>query len=155
MKLAHPDIIVTGPDGDYLIIVEVELNDTNVGPQHTIDQLKTLMVSLGCSIGLAVSGKHLFLLRDSLEKNHGESIEVVGEAKLPDSLLPPADGKEQKERAIKFESQVQQWLETLQLTSNLQHLPNDLRKLFAEPIISFLRVGEIRAAGSRWSRVAN
>lgn len=157
MKLAHPDIVVTGPDGDYLMIVEVNLNDNKVGRQNPIDQLKSLMASLGCSIGLAVLGEKMFLLRDSLEKSHGESIEVVGEAKLPESLLSLANKEQNKERTTgyEFESQVQQWLETLKLTSNLEHLPKDLRKLFAEPIISLLRVGEIRAAGPRWSRVAN
>lgn len=155
MKLAHPDLVVTGPDGEYLMIVEVKLNDSHVYHQSLIEQLKKLMASLGCSLGLAVSGEQIFLLRDSLEKSDGESIEVVSQARLPDTVLPVADEQWRGKGAIEFESRVQRWLETLKLTSNLENLPSDLRKIFQEPIISLLRVGEIRAAGPRWSRVAN
>ena len=155
MKKAHPDIVVISPDGEYLMIVEVKLNDNNIHNQEAVNQLRYIMASIGCSVGLVVSGEHIFLLRDSLEKSHGESINVVGEARLPDSLLPPADEQWRGERALEFESQVQRWLEKLKLTSNIENLPNDLRELLGEPIMSLLRLGEIRAAGPRWSKVAS
>ena len=43
MKTSHPDIIVTSPDGEYLMIVEVKLNDVNIhlnNSNNIIDQLK-------------------------------------------------------------------------------------------------------------------
>ncbi|MEM8810512.1 MAG: hypothetical protein AAGF01_31255 [Cyanobacteria bacterium P01_G01_bin.38] len=155
MKAVHPDIVVIDPDGEYLMLVEVQLSNSSVRSKSAIDQLRHLMASIGCSVGLAVSGEHIFLLRDSLEKAYGESIDVVGEAKLPDALLPPADEQWRGVHTLEFESRVQRWLENLKLTSNLENLPSDLRELFGEPIMSLLRLGEIRAAGPRWSRVAS
>ncbi|MBE9080277.1 hypothetical protein IQ241_23815 [Romeria aff. gracilis LEGE 07310] len=153
MKTAHPDIIVVGPDGEYLIVVEVKLGDSD-SRQNVID-LKQLMASTGCSVGLSISGERVLLLRDSLEKSYGESIDVVGEARLPESLLPPADERWRGVKGLEFESRVQKWLEKLKLTANLESFPGDLRELFGEPIMSLLRLGEIRAAGPRWSRVAS
>lgn len=152
MKTVQPDIIVISPDGEYLMIVEVKLNDNGVKNQNAIKQLKHLMASIGCSVGLVISDERVTLLRDSLEKLEGESISVVGEAKLPLSLLPPADEQWKGKRGLEFESRVQRWLEKLQLTSSMESLPNDLRELLGEPIISLLRLGEIRAAGPRWSK---
>lgn len=155
MNTAHPDIVVVGPDGEYLIVVEVKVDDSGSRRQDTIEQLKNLMATIGCSIGLAVTGEEVFLLRDSLEKSHGESINVVGEAKLPDYLLPPADEQWRGARTLEFESRVQRWLEQLKQISNLETLPEDLRELLGEPIISLFRLGDIRAAGPRWSRIAS
>ena len=58
-KISHPDIIVTSPDGEYLIIVEIKLNDVNIhlnNSNNIINQLKGSMVEFGCSIGLLVAG---------------------------------------------------------------------------------------------------
>jgi hypothetical protein len=153
MKTAQPDIVVISPDGEYLMIVEVKLNDNSVGNRNAVNQLRYLMASIGCSVGLAVSGERIILLRDSLEKSHGESINVVGEARLPDSLLPSADEQWKGERGLEFESRVQRWLEKLKLTSSIENLPNDLRELLGEPVTGILRLGEVRAAGPRWSKV--
>jgi len=136
------------------MIVEVKLKDTNTLAQNTIEHLKRLMASIGCSVGLAVIGERVILLRDSLEESNGGSIGLVGEAKLPSSLLPPADERWKGEPAFEFESRIQRWLEKLKLTANVDNLPDDLRDLFSEPIISLLRLGEVRAAGPRWSKVA-
>jgi hypothetical protein len=155
MNTTYPDIVVMSPDGEYLVVVEVKLNDNSPHHQGTIEQLKHLMASIGCSVGLVVTGEHIFLLRDSLEKTHGESISVVGEATLPDHLLPSADEQWRGTRGLEFESRVQRWLEQLKQTPSLETLPSDLRELLGEPIISLLRLGEIRAAGPRWSRVAS
>ncbi|WP_041244738.1 type I restriction enzyme HsdR N-terminal domain-containing protein [Gloeobacter kilaueensis] len=150
MKTARPDIIVVSPDGEYLIVVEVKLSDSDLHNQNAIDQFKHLMASIGCSIGLIVFGQRIILLRDSLEKSNGESVDIVGEAKLPDSLLPPVDERWKGE--YEFEVRVQRWLEELKLSSNVENLPHDLRKLFSESIINLLRLGDIRSAGPRWSR---
>ena len=155
MNTAHPDIVVVSPDGEYLIVAEVKLNDSLPLRQCTIEQLKSQMTFMDCSVGLAVTGEHILLLRDSLEKSHGESIAVVGEATLPDHLLPSADEQWQGHQGLEFESRVQLWLETLKQAPSLENLPSDLQQLFSEPIISLLRLGEIRAAGPRWSRVAS
>lgn len=154
MKTAQPDIVVTSPDGEYLMIVEVKLNDRGVPRKNAVDQLKRLMASVGCSLGLLVSGEHVVLLRDSFERSNGESIDVVGEARLPEFLLPPSDEQWQGQQGLAFESRVQRWLEQLRLASSVENLPNDLKQLLSEPIISLLRLGEVRAAGPRWSKTA-
>ena len=147
----QPDIIVASPDGEYLMIVEVKLNYT--GAQNVIEQIKDLMVSIDCSVGLIICGESVVLLRDSLETSNGESINIVGEARLPSSLLPPADGRWPGEPYFEFESRVQQWLEKLKVNPNAENLPNDLKQIFGESIMSLLKLGEIRAAGPRWSKV--
>jgi Type I restriction enzyme R protein N terminus (HSDR_N) len=152
MKTSQPDIIVTSQEGEYLIIVEVKLK--NISDRNAIEQLKRTMASIGCSVGLVVAGDRVILLRDSLEKYNGESIDVVGEAKLPDSLLPPADEQWKGNPAIEFESRVQRWLEKLKLTASMDNFPNDLRNLLGESIITLLQIGEVRAGGPRWSKVA-
>ncbi|MEG4634405.1 type I restriction enzyme HsdR N-terminal domain-containing protein [Microcoleus sp. AR_TQ3_B6] len=148
-----PDIIVTSQDGEYLMIVEVKLKHISIA-KSAIEQLKHTMAAIGCSVGLVVAGERVILLRDSLEKYNGESIYVVGEAQLPDSLLPPADEQWKGNPASEFESRVQRWLEKLKLTASMDNFPNDLRNLLGEQIISLLRIGEVRAAGPRWSKSA-
>jgi hypothetical protein len=154
MKTAHPDIVVISPDGEYLMVVEVKLNDGNIYVQQAIEQLKRYMASIACSVGLVVAGERIILLRDSFEEANGASIKVIGEAKLLNSLLPKADGQWKESSDLEFESRVQQWLEKLNLTANISNLPDDLRELMSEPIIR-LRLGEVRAASPRWSKVAS
>jgi hypothetical protein len=153
MKTAEPDIVVISPDAEYLMIVEVKLNDNAFSNPSAIDQLRHLMASMSCSVGLAVCGERIILLRDSLEKSNGESIDVVGEARLPDSLLPPPDEQWKGNRGLEFESRVQRWLEKLKLTASTKNLPDDVRELLGESVINLLRLGEVRAAGPRWSKV--
>lgn len=148
-----PDIIVTSQDGEYLMLVEVKFKHISIA-KSAIEQLKHTMASIGCSVGLLVADERVSLLRDSLEKYNGESIYVVGEAQLPNSLLPPADEQWKGNPASEFESRVQRWLEKLKLTASMENLPNDLRNLLGEPIMSLLRIGEVRAAGPRWSKSA-
>jgi hypothetical protein len=154
MKIVQADIVVISPDGEYLMVVDVKRNGDGVRAQGAIEQLKYMMTSIGCSVGLVVFGERIILLRDSLEKSNGASIDVVGEAQLPDSLLPPADEQWKGAPALEFESRVQRWLEKLKLPSSMENLPNDLRNLLSEPIISLVRLGEVRAAGPRWSKAA-
>jgi hypothetical protein len=151
MKIDQPDIIAIGPDGEYLMIVEVKLNDIS---KSAIEQLKQIMASIGCSVGMVVSGERIILLRDSFEKSNGESINVVAQAHLPDSLLPSADEQWKGDKYLEFESRVQKWLEQLKLPASTKNLPNDLKELLSEPIINLLRLGEVRAAGPRWSKTA-
>jgi hypothetical protein len=151
-RILRPDIVVTSPDGDYLMIVEVKVSD--VGHQGAIDQIKHYMASLNCSTGLVVSGERIVLLRDSLEQFNGKSIYVVGEANLPASLLPSPSAQWKSSPESELASQVQQWLESLNQPANFKNLPDDLRELMKEPVL-LLQLGEVRAASPRWSRVAS
>ena len=149
MLTLQPDIFVKSPDGEYLMLVEVKLKDTRDSVHRAIESLKRSMSSFDCSVGLIVAGERIILLRDTLEEYNGDSIYTVGEAKLPNSLLPPADGQWQDGGALEFESQVQNWLENLKLRSNLDTLPSDLRALLSGVVINLLQWGEVRAAGFR------
>lgn len=154
MQTIQPDIIVTDSDGEYLMVVEVQLSNTDHLVQRAIAQTKRLMTAVDCSMGLVVAGDRLVLLRDSLEWANGQSIKIVGEAKLLNSLLPPADEQWRGHPHLEFESKVQRWLEDLKLASNADNLPSDLRQLFDAPVINLLRFGDIRAGGPRWRKVA-
>lgn len=136
------------------MLVEVKLNDAVAQSSAPIEQLKQLMAFMNCSIGLLVSGERVVLLRDSLEQANGESIRVVGEATLPYSLLPPVDNQWKGRSEVEYESQIQKWLEDLKSVSGVRNLPADLREIFNESIISILQLGEVRAAGPRWSKAA-
>jgi hypothetical protein len=118
MKTSHPDIIVTSPDGEYLMIVEVKLNDVREQGQYAMNQLKRYMIELGCSLGLLVAGERVIVLRDSFDDSQGSSIRVVGEARLPNYLLPPVDEQWRGNPYLEFESQVQRWLEKLKLQTS-------------------------------------
>jgi hypothetical protein len=153
-KISHPDIIVTSPDGEYLIIVEIKPKDVREQRKLGMNYLKRSMIEFGCSIGLLVAGERVIVLQDSFDDSHGSSIHVVGEAKLPHSLLPRPDKQWRGTPYLEFESQVQRWLEKLKLQTNVDSLPDDLRNLFGGRIINLLRFGEIRAGGPRaWSKV--
>ena len=89
-------------------------------------------------------------MRDSLAEYDGASIYIVGEARLPLDLLPPADPQWQGQEGIEFKSRVQNWLEGLKIQANVEKLPTELRNLLNEPVIFLLNWGEIRAAGYRW-----
>ena len=155
MRTARPDIVVVSPDGEYLIVVEVKLSRDGTLHQSAIQQLKHFMAAFGCATGLVVVSEHVFLLRDSFEQSNGKSIEVIGAAKLPDFLLPPPDQRWEDVDPLKFEAQIQQWLESLKSASSIEGLSSDLRSLLGEPIISLLQLGEVRAAGPRWSELAS
>jgi hypothetical protein len=149
MQTLQPDILVKSPDGEYLMLIEVKLKDTRDSVSNAIESLKRAMVSFDCSVGLVVAGERVILLQDTLEEYNGASIYTVGEAKLPTSLLPPADGQWRDGGAVEFESQVQNWLENLKLRSNVDKLPSDLRTLLSGTVINLLQWGEVRAAGFR------
>ena len=149
MQTLQPDILVKSPDGEYLMLVEVKLKDTRDSVSNAIESLKRSMASFDSSLWLIVAGDRVILLRDTLEEYNGASIYIVGEANLPVSLLPPADGQWQDGGAVEFESQVQNWLESLKLRSNVDKLPNDLKTLLSGAVISLLQWGEVRVAGFR------
>ena len=154
MKAAHPDIIVVSPNSEYLMLVEVKLGDLPGLHQSAAKQLKYLMTLMGCTVGLAVTSTRISLLRDSLEQPNGASIHLIGEAQLPDYLLPSAIDPTASLCEVEFTDRIQQWLESLQ-KGDLDELPADLQALLADSVMPLLQFGEIRAAGPRWSRVAS
>lgn len=154
MEIKRPDIIVTDPDGEYLLLVEVKRESIESQIPEAIEQFKRTMASFNCSVGLLVAGEKIIYLRDSLEKYGGESVRVVGEAKLPDSLLPPPDRYWKDSPQFEFEVRVQQWLENVRSGFDLDRLPEDLKTLLDEgSIVELLRMGKVRSAGPRWSTV--
>jgi hypothetical protein len=155
MKTSRPDIIVTSPDGEYLMIVEVTLNERNL--DSAVEQVKYLMGDFDCSVGLVVAGDQIVLLRDSLEKYNGASAHIVGQAKLPNFLLPPADEQWKINRTrneFQFGLRVQRWLEQLKHNANIDNFPDDLKALLGNQIINLLSFGEVRSGGPRRSNVA-
>ncbi|MFO5439523.1 MAG: hypothetical protein ACLBM4_12885, partial [Dolichospermum sp.] len=79
-KISHPDIIVTSPDGEYLMIVEIKPNDVSKQRQYGMNQLQRSMIDFGCSVGLLVAGERGTGLLDSFVVSHGSYSSVVGDA---------------------------------------------------------------------------
>lgn len=150
----QPDIIVTSPDGEYLMLVEIKMINNSIDQtSQAIAQAKQYMVGLGCPNSLLILGERIMLLWDSFEQSDGASIQVIGEAKLPDALLSTRKSQSPVQAGWEFATQVQQWLEGLTLAENVQQLPEDLHRLFSDPILNLLRIGEIRSGGPRWGQV--
>lgn len=149
----QPDIIVVSPDGEYLMLVEIKFTSRGVDQaSQAIAQLKQYMVGLGCPNALLIWGETIMLLRDSFEQSDGSSIRVIGAAKLPDTLLPPTQNQSPVQAEWEFATRVQQWMEELALTTNVRQMPEDLQRLFSNPILNLLRIGEIRSGGPRWNK---
>jgi hypothetical protein len=161
MKPAKPDIVLTNsenadifvgadisvisPDGEYLAIVESTPKATNTFVKYAIERLKYLMASTNCSVGVVIAGERVICFRDSLEEYNGASIYLVGEAMLPNSLLPFIDISQQDlESGFAFLLQVRNWLENLKIRPNVDQLPSDLRSLLGESFINLIRWGEVR-----------
>ena len=154
MKISQPDIVLVSPDGEYLMVVEVTLSDNEANAQNAINQVRSIMASVGCSMGLVILGRRLILLRDSFESSGGDSIRIVGEAKLPDFLHVPTESSRQARNEQNFAIQIQKWLETLKTPFGANSLPKDVRELLGEPILSLFQLGELRATKPRWSQIA-
>ncbi len=154
MISSQPDIVLVSPDGEYLMLVEIKLNDSKSQVRTGIAQLTHAMVAMGCSTGLLITGARIILLRDSLESVNGASIQKMGEARLPHELLTALERPNRQESYAEFEVRVQQWLESLKLFTDPESLPDAWGELLGGTVLGLLRLGEILVTHPRWSPVA-
>lgn len=150
---SNVDIIVTTPDNELLMVVEVKsysLTDSQM--DQAIAQLKQYMLSTACMMGLLVAAERLILLKDSFEQFDGSSITILGEARLPASLLPASE-KLWGHPSLDFEARVQAWLESLQNPLATEALPDDLQDVFNPFVLNILQSGDVRSAGPRWNKM--
>ena len=150
MRVQGPDIIITdSEDGyvEYLMAIEVKLTPISQQlKQEAVNNLRRYMQSMNCLSGLLVF-KDRIIRVDNLFNSQGKPLP---EAVISMSLLPPASGKWGKDEHLNFEEQVQSWLEALKYPSAFQTLSPSLQEILSEPVISFIRQGDIRAAGPRY-----
>ena len=141
-----PDIVVVNPNGEYLILVEVKLNTIT---KEAEERLKKLMVSIGCSLGLLISTTHIILFRDSLRELDGQSIQTIESAQLPLNFFYLENKSDTKQRHDELESKIQQWLEKIKSSFNINDFSPELQKIL-EYISPLLQIGEVRAAHLRY-----
>ena len=141
-----PDIVVVNPNGEYLILVEVKLNTIT---KEAEERLKKLMVSMGCSIGLLISTTQIILFRDSLRELNGQSIQTIESAQLPPNFFHVENKSDTKQWHDELEAKIQQWLEKIQSSVNIDNFSPELQKIL-EYISPLLQIVEVRAAHLRY-----
>lgn len=140
-----PDIVIVNPNGEYLILVEVKLNTIT---KEAEERLKKLMFSMGCSIGLLISTTHIILFRDSLRELNGQSIQKIESAQFSPNFFHVENKSDTKQWHDELEAKIQQWLEKIQSSVNIDDFSPELQKIL-EYISPSLQIGEVRAAHLR------
>jgi hypothetical protein len=143
------DIIVTSKrTANLRLVVEVELG---ADLDAATDQLKRYMARVGAPHGLVVAGGRVRLLRDTYRSTGVDSIEAVAEFEVESLRNPPASAPT---AGVEYEGRVQDWLESLGDSSAVAALPEPIRAVVSEHLVSVIETGDVRAAGPRSSRAA-
>jgi hypothetical protein len=134
------DIVVMSPTGHRALVVEVK---TRGSIHDATEQVSQYMTATGADVGMVFVADILRILRQTYRAS--PEVEVVGE--YPISLT---HGIDRPSDPLKFEDQVQQWLEALR----------DHHRPATEPLLSALEAhvmpsiadGDVRAARPRLQR---
>lgn len=142
----EPDIIVTGPEpSEIALVAEVKTSSRAIDDSER--QLQNYMAAVSSPVGLLVTPEHLRIYRDQYLPS-GDSITRVGEFDLR-GVLQFEKGGNAATDALRFEGQVQSWLETLSTESGLEQLTPELRRAAKMYIVPALTQGSVRSGHPR------
>jgi hypothetical protein len=79
----------------------------------------------------------------------GQSIQTIESAQLPLNFFYLENKSDTKQRHDELESKIQQWLEKIQSSFNINDFSPELQKIL-EYISPLLQIGEVRAAHLRY-----
>ncbi len=148
-----PDIIVTFPDSPRVQIAIVALlNDKTV--EGAAQQLRRYMIKMSCPVGLLISPEKLHIYRNPYTGSDEKTIDEVGNFQLGDdfrSFAQEAGGYVKNQEEF-FENYVQDWLEHLPNSSEIERLPANFKSALERYVIPALETGVVRAAGPREMR---
>jgi hypothetical protein len=141
------DIIVTSGDGsEFMMVVETKWHEQDLSKAEA--QLKAYMRSVRSPVGLLVTPNQLRIFRDRCLPSPHISVEEVGRFDVSELFGPyPKDAG--RNDALRFENEVQSWLESLSAHNVIDQLPAELRSAAESTIVPVLSQGVIRAGHPR------
>lgn len=143
----EPDILVTSADGsEIMLVAETKWYDRDV--PNAEGQLKAYMTGMGAPIGLLITPRRLRIYRDRYLAPPGTSIELIGEFDVT-QLFGSHSVQTGPNAALDFESDAQDWLESLLSKPAGDELSPELRKATQLNILPSLSEGLIRAGHPR------
>jgi hypothetical protein len=143
-----PDILVTSADGfEVILVAETKLHEKDIPKAES--QLKAYMLGMRVPIGLLVTPASLRIYRDRYITPPEKSIELIGEFDVA-QLFGSYAGQAGPNTAMRFESDVQTWLESLASKPLEDCLPSKLQHVAELNIQPALSEGIIRAGHPRF-----
>jgi hypothetical protein len=154
---SYPDILVTSPDSPQ-ILMAVEARLDRKALEAAIKQLRHYMAKMSCPVGLLVLPDELFIYRNRYTGIEENAIEQIGHYQMGDAFQRFARVSAQhgvKAKGLLFESYVQQWLQYLPQSDDIQRLTPELKDALEVHVLPALESGIVRAAGPRehWSNI--
>jgi len=153
-----PDIVVTTEDNPrMLMIVETKLSSQNLSQDES--QLKSYMFHMRCPVGLFVTPDEIVIYRDTYTTLSEQSVRRVGTFPAPKNwvVFKAIDRPSVINivRAMRFEENVQSWLEQLRSSPSdyAKDIPEETKKALADYVVPALSQGIVRAGGPREVRV--
>jgi hypothetical protein len=156
----EPDIIVTDEESPrWRIVVEAKLESGN--REQAESALKRYMLGMSVPLGLIVTPTRLAVYRDGFTDFSYDSIKLVGEFDIPAGLFPSSVGRNPLDKSlrspeaeIRFEHDVQAWLEQVASNHEIRGFVPEAQEALAEHVLPALIGGVIRAAGPRELRAS-
>jgi hypothetical protein len=143
----EPDILVTSADGsEVMLVAETKWHEKDVPKAES--QLKTYMSAMRSPIGLLVTPMRLRIYRDRYLPSPEKSIEEIGEFDVSD-LFGSYSKQAGPQAAVRFENEVQNWLESLATKALGDDLSPKLRRAAELNIIPAISQGVVRAGHPR------
>ena len=122
----EPDIVVTSGDGsEFLLVVETKSHEQDLARAEA--QLKDYMTAVRSPIGLLVTPKQLRIFRDRYLPSRETSVEEVGTFDVSE-LFSSYSKDAGRDASLRFENDVQNWLESLSAYNIVAQLPTELRR---------------------------
>lgn len=143
----EPDIIITSGDGsEYMMVVETKWHEQDLSTAEA--QLKGYMSAVRSPVGLLVTPNQLRIFRDRYLPPPETSVEEIGRFDVSD-LFGSYSKETGRNAALRFENEVQNWLESLSAHNAIDQLPEELRSAAESTIGPAVLRGIIRAGHPR------
>ena len=154
---SYPDILVTSPDSPQ-ILMAVEARLDRKALEGAIQQLRHYMAKMSCPVGLLVLPDALYIFRNRYTGIEENAIEQIGHYQMSEAFQRFARASTEhgvKAKGRLFESYVQQWLEHLPTSDDVERFAPELKDALETHVLPALESGVVRAAGPReqWSNL--
>lgn len=146
---AEVDIIVTSSDGTEIrLIAEAKLSVPDLHSEE--EKLKSAMLSMSSPVGLLVTPDRMLVYLDRYVSQTTESVDQVGDFDVSPLLrFKPVSAS--PDEARRFETAVQQWLESLPgSAAQVSRKDNCFWNALNSYILPAVETGKIRAAAPRY-----
>jgi len=143
----EPDIVVTSGDGsEFMMVVQTKWLEQDLSKAEA--QLKAYMSAVRSRVGLLVTPNQSRIFRDRYLPFPAVSVEEVGRFDVSE-LFGSYSKEGGRNAALRFENEVQNWLESLSAHNVIDQLPVELRSAAESTIVPAISLGVIRAGHPR------